>query len=351
MINFARKRFSPIGVDLGRRSVKLLQLSGDRNRVVEAARWDLPADLVHGDAEQRAVAMTEAVTQLCRTRNFHGRDAVMCLGAGQLFVQNIRVTRPPDGALDRVVTQEAAGRVSYSVVEAEVRYIETADIRQGDSTKREVILLACHRPVLERQLKVLQDAGLRPVAVDVEPAALLRCYVRQFRRDEDRQQRAMFVQIGALNSVVVIAEGANTLFIKYLDIGGQQMDEAVARHLEIDQEGAALLRRHNGDRRVDQQDPEVTASVNQALRPVHDRLLHELSLCIRYHSVTFRGSPLTRLVVGGGEATTALCEFLSPRLDLPCQLGDPLRNYKSDASLGRQSQWDIVTGLALREVV
>ena len=38
------KRASPIGVDIGSRSVKLLQLSGDCATVQEAARWDLPAD-------------------------------------------------------------------------------------------------------------------------------------------------------------------------------------------------------------------------------------------------------------------------------------------------------------------
>ena len=350
MISFAKHRFGPIGVDLGRRSVKLLQFSGDCSRVSEAARWDLPPDAENADAENRHLALTDGVRQLCKSRNFRGRDAVLCLGGDQLFVQNIRVAKSADAEVSRLVTQEAAARVPYSIAEAEIRFLETADIRQGDTTKREVVLLSCHRPALERQLKVVEEAGLKPVAVDVEPVALLRCYAHQFRRDEDRQARAMFVHVGQSNSSVVIAQGRAPLFIKYVDIGGSHFDQAVASHLDMTLDAAAMLRRHNGDRRSEQQDPEIARSVNQAIRPMVERLANELSLCVRYHSVTFRGQPLARMVLGGGEAAQHLADVFSQCLDIPCQLGEPLRNYKTDAALGRQSQWDVAAGLALRSV-
>ena len=38
------KGVGPIGVDLGTRSVKLVQFSADRKRLIETARWDLPTD-------------------------------------------------------------------------------------------------------------------------------------------------------------------------------------------------------------------------------------------------------------------------------------------------------------------
>ena len=36
-----KRRYSPIGIDVGGRSVKLVQLSGDRSRLIEAARIEL----------------------------------------------------------------------------------------------------------------------------------------------------------------------------------------------------------------------------------------------------------------------------------------------------------------------
>lgn len=347
---FSSRACSPIAVDLGSRSVKLLQLSADRERVLDAARWDLPSrDGQDISPEQRVADYADAIRLARQGRNFRGREAVLCLGARELFVQNIRVPKTTGAELDKVVKQEAAGRLPFSIAEAEIRFLEAADVRQGETTKREIILLACHKPVLDATLSMVESAGLKPIAVDVEPAALLRCYCKQYRRDEDREQRAMFVHVGASNSAIVIARGEEALFIKYVDVGGAQMDEAVAQQLNMSAPDAAALRRHNGDRRADAQDPEVTRSVSDAVRPVIDRLASEMSMCIRYHSVTFRGQPLARLVLGGGEATVNLQEALAERLNMKCELGDPLRTMQAGVQPGRRPEWDVATGLALRE--
>lgn len=347
---FTSKRCGPIGVDLGSRSVKLVQFDAEYNRLIEAVRWELPPQAGDVDAEDHDRRLAEALREARAGRAFRGRAAVVCLSAPQLFIQNIRIPKVPREEVQRLVFQEAAGRIPFPIEQADIRYLEAADVRQGDSLRREVILLAVHEPVLRKQLDVIVQAGLRPVAVDVEPAALLRCYVKQFRRDEDQHQRAMFVHVGAARTAVVIAQGAEILFIKYIEVGGRQMDESVTNNLKIDLADASGLRRHNGDRRADQQDPDVARSISESVRPVVDQLAGELSMCARYHSVTFRGRPLARVVLGGGEASPALAQAIGERLDMKCELGDPLRNYQAAMPAGRTGQWDVATGLALRHV-
>lgn len=342
---FRGRRCGPIGIDIGSRSVKLLQLSADRARVCEAARWDLAAD-----ASQRDEEIVRAIQQARQGRAFHGRDAVFCLGGDALFVQNIRVPQASGDELSRIVCSEAAGRLPFAGDEAEMRFVEAADVRQGDTVRREVILLACRRAVLQRIGSMAEAAGLNPVAIDPEPGALLRCYTRQFRRDEDQQQCSMLLDLGASGAVVVIARGPDAMFIKYLEIGARHFDEAVASHLKVSIDDATALRRHNGDRRGDQRDPEITRGIAESVRPVLERLAGELSMCIRYYSVTFRGQPLARVVVGGGEATSQLVEWLTKRLDIPCELGDPLRIFQKPDFPGRIGQWGVAVGLALREV-
>ena len=345
----SKRRGSPIGVDVGSRSVKLLQFDAERRRVLEAARWDLaPADSV--DPGERDAQVVKAIRQACEGRKFRGRRAVFSIASHDLFVQNIRVPQVTGEELSRVVCSEAAGRVPFAGEEAEIRFVEAANVRQGDVTRREVILLACHRPVLQRTVALAENAGLTAVAIDVEPNAMLRCYSKQFRRDEDQEQRAMFVSVGASTTTVVIARGGHAMFMKYVDVGARHLDEAVARHLKMSLSEAAALRRHNGDRRADQRDPEIARSLAESIRPVLDRLANELSMCARYFSVTFRGQRLERLVLGGGEATELLVDWLADRLDVSCELGDPLRSYERPPHTRRMGQWDIAAGLALREV-
>ncbi len=218
--------------------------------------------------------------------------------------------------------------------------------------------MACRREQIERIISLAEKTGLSPMAIDVEPTALLRCYGSQFRRDDDQQRRLMFVNFGAANTVVVIARGTASLaagaphamFVKYIDVGGRHLDEAMSQRLKMSLADAAALRRHNGDRRADQRDPEIQKSIAESIRPVLDRLANELSMCLRYYSVTFRGQPLSQLVLGGGEASQPVADWLSARLDLECQLGNPLRDHTSAIPAGRIGQWDVAAGLALREV-
>ncbi len=349
MISLRAQRLSPIGVDIGQSSIKLVQLSKDRKTVLHAARWDLPGAQPGEDGAETAHAVRDALSKGLDSRRFSGRRAVVCLGAGQLFVQNLRVASTPEMDLDDAVRQGAQGKLPYSLEEAELRYVEAADVRHGDALRREIILLACHRDRLQAFLQPIVDVGLQPIAVDTEPTALLRSYAAQFRRADDQEACSMFVNIGARQTLVVIAQAEAPLFVKYLDVGGRLMAEAVARGLDMDLPAASMLRMHNGDRRRDQQDPEVIASIQRALRPVWDHLCNELSLCVRYYGVTFRRKPLARVLISGGEASPELVEGLEKRLNLPCQLGDPFRGLKENGQARRRSQWSIATGLALRE--
>lgn len=346
---FAPARCGPIGVDIGSRSVKLMQFDAARSRVHAAARWDLPLEPA-ANPERQGQRVAEAIRRAGEGRNFCGRDAVLCLGAGSLFVQNIRVVQATGDELSKIVHFEAAGRLPFACEQAELRYLEADDVRQGDTVRREVVLLACHRPALDRMLAVAEQAGLCPVAIDVEPAAVLRCYYHQFRRDDDRQRRIMILNIGASNTVVVIARGPDPIFVKYLELGGRHFDEAVARHLKMTTGDAVALRRHSGDRRGGARDPEIVRGIAESVRPVLEKLAHELSLCLRYYSVTFRGQPLSQIVLSGGEATEALATWLSSQLELPCAVGDPLRLIENGAVAGQPGQWDVAAGLALKQL-
>ncbi|MBI1901783.1 MAG: pilus assembly protein PilM [Planctomycetia bacterium] len=373
MISLKVKRgVGPIGVDVGSRWIKVVQLSDDRARVVAATRLELARPAADKAAHEKAAAdkaaaqksagdkpdgakaapqpdLAETLREVRESHDFHGKEAVLCLSGRDLFVQNIRVARGAPGGMDAAVRQEVAGRLPFDAAQADIRYLEAGDVRQGEQVKREAIVIACRRDVVRNLLETAERAGLRPIALDVEPCAIVRTVLRSFRRDEDRAQTLLIAHVGASESAVIITRGEEPVFVKYLDIGGKHFDEAVARTLDMKIPEAASLRRNQWERRTSRQDPELVRTVGEAVRTAVDRLAGELSMCMRYYSVTFRGQPLERLVLGGGEATPDLAEMLSKRVGLPCETCDPWRGWKTAATGPRTGQWDVAVGLALRE--
>ena len=349
MISFLRfHRVGPIGVDIGSSAVKLLQLSADRRQVVESLCWELPCG-EDGLPVQTEEAIFQTLRRAREARNFRGREAVFAMGAEELFVQNLRLPQTGGNSLEKLVCTEAASRLPFDASEAEIRFVQTEPVRQGDTVRLEVIVLACRRAVIEQKLALVEKAGFIPVALEPQPLALLRCYSKQYRRESDQQRRTMYVNVGAGCSMVVIARGNDLMFMKPIAVGGRCLDAAVAQHLEMPPAEASALRRHHGDRRSDQRDPEITRAIQEAVRPVWERLANELAMCARYFSITFRGDPLSCVVLGGGEATKELADWLAHHLNLPCELADPFRSFENRPTPGRAGQWDVAAGLALYE--
>ncbi|MFT5526786.1 MAG: type IV pilus assembly protein PilM, partial [Pirellulaceae bacterium] len=296
-----------IGVDVGTRAVKLVQFCGDGKRLMDTARWDFgPSDESTLEEEDYEACVSDAINQARDAHNFRGKEAIVCLTNRDLFIQNIRVPTGTAEEIERSVRQEAVGRLPYSLDDAELKYIESGDVKQGDNVMREVIVFACPRSTVRKLIRRVEAAGLIPVSIDLEPAAVLRTFVNQYSRQEDAKVRTLVLHVGHSATLVMIAEGEEVFFVKYVDIGGRDMDKAVADFLELDRYDASSLRRFNGERREDRRDPEIERSVGQAIRPILDRLFKELAMCLRYHSVTFRGKPLGRIVLGGPEATDEL---------------------------------------------
>ena len=333
-----RKRRSPIAIDVGSRALKLIQLDGDDD-VIECVRWERSTD-----SEQ---PLHEELARALEGRQFRGREATVCLNQEQLIIQNVRVPKAHSEPRDELIYKELAGRLPCDPSEMEFRFVEAADVRQGEATMREIIVFGCERRILHGFLEEFHQAGIRPNSVDVEPMALLRCYARQFRRTDDSQHRALYAHVGYSRTRVIIAEGDDLLFVKYIDLGGKDLDTAVARQFQLDDASANSMRRNNGDRRSSGQDIEIAQSVARAVRPVVTNLGREIAMCIRYNNVTFRGTPISRIVIGGGEATSQVNEGLSKVLEVESVTSQPFRDYRPSVS-GPAGQWDIAVGLAFR---
>src|SRR5687767_6258816 len=119
-----RRRYTPIGIDIGARSIKLVQFTGDRSRLVDAARVDLPPLADNAKPEEQAERVSEGLRRGLKDREFRGRDVVCCLGDRQLFLQSLRVAKQSGPQLDRLVAQEVAGRLPFAIDQGEIRFLE-----------------------------------------------------------------------------------------------------------------------------------------------------------------------------------------------------------------------------------
>jgi type IV pilus assembly protein PilM len=364
-----RNNIQPIGLDIGHDSVKLLQLEvlGDAAQsslrtlsVVAAGKQSLPEQARQNPA-RRAELAAETIQKLLAQQPFVGRDVVATIPRELVHVKNLRLPPIPVDELEAVAQFESRALFSFDLDDARIQILPAGEVRQGNETRQEVIVLAVKKPDIDQYLQQLDKSGVVVRALDTEITGLFRAFERYVRRREDEQDVQMLIDIGARRTQVIIGKGRDINFYKPVEIGGVHLLDAISRKLSITIDEARALRQRLLDadqpaadaKDAGHRDP-VRQAVFDATRSVAEELAQELAMCLRYYNVTFRGHRAARVRIVGGEATDPqLQSILKTSLNLPVEAGRPL--FSADTSRmrsidrrGPMSQWALAMGLSLR---
>jgi type IV pilus assembly protein PilM len=301
----------PVGIDFGSGSIRLIQVRdvGGSVEVLAADRVEVPPD-----GMTDPVALTAAVRGAFRSGGFVGRRCVVSLPRADVRIETVRMPVVNDERMRRAAVEEAARRFGLEPDAMEVDFLRTGATLDSGEGLEEILLVAAAHEAIRAAIYPLITAGLRPVAIDTDFAALARVFSAQCRRESDRTNVRAVLDVGRTGSTIMILRGDQVAFCKRIEIGGARFDEAVAEHLQMDPRAAAELRI---DRQGGSGDTATDRSVYEAVRPLIGALIKEVTLCLRYYGVTFRGQPPARIVLTGGES---LEPRLGPMLSASCRM-------------------------------
>jgi type IV pilus assembly protein PilM len=367
----------PIGLDIGHDSIKMIQLLIDGGQIsVRAADEARVETNTNSDEQARRNAVISAIKQVFKKGDFHGKDVVSCLPGGKLKITSVRLAETGTEAIERSLRKEAAQRFGLDPEEDAVDYLVAGSVRQGDEVKNELILFATDSETIRDHIEMLEKAGLRPVAIDPMPCALFRSFRRSLRRQEDRERTVIFVDIGSRFTTVVFGHGGEISLVKQIQIGGERFVQQIAtklgvsiseakalrESLQIEKE-TSLLKSDVSKSQIAERKQEIDTttrdSITDAASSVAEDLAKEISLCLRYYSVTFRGGRVERAIcAGGGAYEDILIDVLRRQLAVEVEVAEPLKgvdlsgkranmNFRSDRR-AVHCEWAVAVGLGLK---
>lgn len=367
--------YTPIGLDVGAGSIRMVQLARTSAGLKLAASgvYELPIDLPASGPE-RSIEVQRGCRKLLEAAPFRGRRVVSCIPNSITRYKSVRFPCMPVRELQQAAAWEGPGLLQLTDQPANIQCIHAGEVRQGEEARAEVILVAVTEADLDEHMRMLLDSGLKPVALDATPTTLARAFSQVFRRQRDAEQVRVVLDVGVSCSKVVILRGRQIMFFKTISIGGGAFNKAVASHLNLSPADASDLRRRLARQRDGAgaagaggagesplfggaMSESVQRSVYETVRPLMGELAKEVGLCLRYYSVTFRGSRPGSLHLTGGEgAVPELTQILADQLNMEVQATDPMRGIDTTGQdllierRGTLSEWTIATGLALRPV-
>lgn len=373
---------SPVAIDFGLSSVKLLQVSGGvAPALVAAAELSIP-DEARADTESRFKFLNDALPALIRRTKFRGRKAVCSIPSSSTFVQHMQLQVGVDR--DEQIKTQLQIQMGWSPTSIVVRSVEVTEATKA-AQRAETICFAVPRDIVMRQVELLKKCKLEVAGVHTEQHALVWAYDHLHRRDSDEQLTDLYVDLGWGSTKVAISHGKDLVFSKIIQWGGKQLDEQVAATLSCD---APTARAHRIARCATEVDSLAKARHAAGVLPEHsvcapgggngtatavatrsagtgtsegfdlsefvEAVVDELGMCMRYHGSLFPERNVTRVIFLGGEARhVGICRSIAQALQLPGRLGDPLARLTRDedalvegVSMSEpQPGWAVVAGL------
>ncbi len=367
----------PIGLDIGHNSIKMIQLQMNEEQISVIAAEKVRIDSsINGDGQKRRSFIISAIRRMLENGKFCRRNVISCLPNDGLKITSLRLADVQSDGIEQTLKKEVAQRFGLDPDEDAMKYVVVGNVHQGDEIKNELILFAADNEIIKSHIEMLEEAGLRPVSIDTIPCALFRSFERSLRRQEDKEHTVVFVDVGNQFTTVVFGRGGEISFVKQIPIGGKRFDEELAAKLGVGISEAEMLREalqmekslsilkpDLEEQAVAKNGQKLDASTRQAIvdvvSAVAEELTREISLCLRYYTVTFRGKRVRRAFFsGGGAYEYILLDVLKRQLAVEIEMAQPLKGF--DMSSGRKNlnfdsdrrgllcEWAVAVGLSLK---
>ncbi|MDD5064310.1 MAG: pilus assembly protein PilM [Phycisphaerae bacterium] len=403
------RSLQPIGLDIGHNSIKMIQLvmSGEHISILAADKVHIRG--MNGDEKARRSFIISAIKKMLAEGKFHGRNVVSCLPSEKLKITSLRLAETETDEIEQALKKEAGQRFGMDPEKDIINYLVAGNVQCGDEIKNELILFAASDETIRSHIAMLEEVRLRPVAIDTVPCALFRSFERSRRREEDKEQTVVFVDVGSRFTTVVFGRGGEISFTKQIPIGGEKFNSEISSKLGVSIDEAEILRgklqmesmlRADAGLGVSQLSPPVgdnSDSIPQAeenwgghsaeqlgrseqsavevlsrsaldtstqqvmadaIGAAAEELAKEISLCLRYYTVTFRGKHVERAVFSGGEAyERILLNVLRRHLTAKIEIAQPLKGLdildgtKVNFDSNRRNllcEWAVAVGLSLK---
>jgi Tfp pilus assembly PilM family ATPase len=395
---------TPIGIDLGSQSVKLLQLTdAPTPSLVSAVSITVP-EAVQGDAGKRLAFQLEAIAQGLKQGAFKGKRVICSLPSSHTFCKHLQI-QPSDGVtIDALVAGEVASQLLCDPAALMCRSIIVEGAHTATGGKAEVIALTVARSLVTKLMQACKQSRLELVGLIPESLAVMRGMnpgSGKANVPTTPDVTSLYIDLGAGSTKVFITQGDALVFAKTIQLGGRFLDQTIAKQAACSLAEARAIRlglklltkRGRGEtaplgssgsvaavnsfnlaldatikleqmKNASMGERSMSGGVATATKTVDtqaldlseplDTLTDEIGLCMRYYEAMFPSRRVQRAIFIGGEAKhVGLCQHIAKTLRVPASVADPL------ARIGRtgsekvfgidikepQPAWAVATGL------
>ena len=304
---------SVIGLDIGAHYIKIVQLQKNRNNytITNYRVRALPSRIIDNPQEKRKIIsgfVNEFISE-GRIKTTIGRIAIW--GAGS-YIFSLTIPSISEKELKGIVSVELKKKLPFQVDLSNIifDYFVTYKFQEGKNSTFQVTCIAMDKYILDDNIKILKDIGIRPITVNLIPDALGNLASVLAKGIE----YVSILDMGSKESVLSFYNKGMLQFSRQIPIGGEQFSQAIMKAMatlgmkNVTSDDAEKVKRQCGIPLEEEVFLEYFTDFgvikgNQiavALRPTLERFNTEITRTINYYYRTFKINRIERLYLTGG---------------------------------------------------
>jgi len=352
-----------VGIDIGSSSVKVMAIepNGKAWELVGAAVAPISREAVKDSIIIDVPTVANTVRSLLKEAGIRASGGVCAISGSQVIVRQVQFPQMSETVLRKSIKYEAAKYIAASVEESVVEF-EIMD-RTAEDGQMNVMLAAAPRELVDSHVRTMEEAGLEPIAVDVEAFALMRSLVDFNASDDYCHRTVALLDMGASHTDVNIISKGDFALTRNIPIGGDGISNAIRSFSGSSFEDAERMKLEmTGDVDLGSLEGEGANQVWRAVQPLLEELIREIRRSIHFYQSQFpdgsSDAMVSKVILTGGSARmSGIDAYMSSRLNIPAEKADVFK--QSAISPGKLAKsfveehgpvLAVSAGLALKEL-
>ena len=294
--------------------------------VMQLVREPLPGGVVVAGEVREPVILGQALTAFFKKHKLPKKDVRLGVAANRIGVRTFALPDVADPQQrENAILFRAQEVLPIPVHEAVLDY-HVLDAEFGEDSPR-VLLVVAYRELVDGFLQACQIAEITLAGIDLEAFALLRALGS--RPDTEAPKAAhVAVAIGHHRSTVAVSNGRVCEFTRVVDWGGDKLDVAIARNLNITPQEAAPVKHSLSLTRRGGLSNEEQGVLDAVLTEVHS-FTRDLVSSLHYYQGQPGALEIADIALTGGTAhLPGLADELQRLIGVDVHVADPLGSVR-----------------------
>ena len=309
------------GLDIGRTSVKIMQVLAQKNKSVVSGYGNITFDQV---AVEKGV-IVDYNTLASATFDLFNKQLV-----GSITSKRVAFSIPNEYSFSRVLTlprlnesdmltavrSEASRTIPVKIDDL---YLDFSAGSMLDGEMHEIQLVATPKDIVDSYMVFAEILGLEVAAIETNIASVSRIVTHA----EGRDVITMIIDLGSSAADLSIYDGSTVRITGTADCGSENISALISTKL-----GVNLAQAHTIKTRYGIEPSKKQSEIYDAIQPELSKLVSEVRKMVRYYNerATSQSQLGQIIILGGGANLPGLSAYITDQVRIPTRLCDPWQN-------------------------